>query len=62
MAALEPEAEPEQCGAGESPPAGAMRAEPPAWAPGPAQAAALLEEAADLLVLHRDFAAAVERC
>ncbi|NXO65169.1 PEX26 protein, partial [Phainopepla nitens] len=37
-------------------------AEPPAWAPGPAQAAALLEEAADLLVLHRDFAAAVERC
>ncbi|NXP41591.1 PEX26 protein, partial [Leiothrix lutea] len=36
--------------------------EPPAWAPGPAQAAALLEEAADLLVLHRDFAAAVERC
>ncbi|XP_030815777.1 peroxisome assembly protein 26 [Camarhynchus parvulus] len=39
-----------------------MRAEPPAWAPGPAQAAALLEEAADLLVLHRDFAAAVERC
>ncbi|KAL9854890.1 peroxisome assembly protein 26 isoform 2-T2 [Geothlypis trichas] len=39
-----------------------MRAEPPPWAPGPAQAAALLEEAADLLVLHRDFAAAVERC
>ncbi|NWZ39953.1 PEX26 protein, partial [Brachypodius atriceps] len=37
-------------------------AEPPAWALGPAQAAALLEEAADLLVLHRDFAAAVERC
>ncbi|NWV66359.1 PEX26 protein, partial [Malurus elegans] len=36
--------------------------EPPAWAPVPAQAAALLEEAADLLVLHRDFAAAVERC
>ncbi|NXM20319.1 PEX26 protein, partial [Ploceus nigricollis] len=36
--------------------------EPPAWASGPAQAAALLEEAADLLVLHRDFAAAVERC
>ncbi|NWY75150.1 PEX26 protein, partial [Erithacus rubecula] len=33
-------------------------AEPPAWAP----AAALLEEAADLLVLHRDFAAALERC
>ncbi|XP_064277391.1 peroxisome assembly protein 26 [Passer domesticus] len=59
-AALEPEAEPEPCGAGRSPPAGAMRAEPPAWAP--AQAAALLEEAADLLVLHRDFAAAVERC
>lgn len=37
-----------------------MRAEPPGWAPGPA--AALLEEAADLLVLHRDFAAALERC
>ncbi|NXH88509.1 PEX26 protein, partial [Edolisoma coerulescens] len=37
-------------------------AEPPPWAPGPAQAAALLEEAADLLVLHRDFPAAVERC
>uniref|UniRef100_U3K4R6 Peroxisomal biosis factor 26 n=1 Tax=Ficedula albicollis TaxID=59894 RepID=U3K4R6_FICAL len=35
-----------------------MRAEPPAWAP----AAALLEEAADLLVLHRDFGAALERC
>uniref|UniRef100_A0A8B9GMB9 Peroxisomal biogenesis factor 26 n=1 Tax=Amazona collaria TaxID=241587 RepID=A0A8B9GMB9_9PSIT len=27
-----------------------------------AQAASLLEEATDLLVLHRDFAAAVERC
>ncbi|XP_032544805.1 peroxisome assembly protein 26 [Chiroxiphia lanceolata] len=41
-----------------------MRGEPPAWSPAPAQAqaAALLEEAADLLVLHRDFAAAVERC
>ncbi|OWK59595.1 peroxisome assembly protein 26 [Lonchura striata] len=37
-----------------------MRGEPPAWAPGPA--AALLEEAADLLVLHRDFAAALQRC
>ncbi|NWR84392.1 PEX26 protein, partial [Furnarius figulus] len=36
--------------------------DPPGWSPGPAQAAALLEEAADLLVLHRDFAAAVERC
>ncbi|NXM75576.1 PEX26 protein, partial [Serilophus lunatus] len=36
--------------------------EPPAWSPGPARAAALLEEAADLLVLHRDFAAAVQRC
>ncbi|NXY20109.1 PEX26 protein, partial [Atrichornis clamosus] len=36
--------------------------EPPAWTPVPAQATALLEEAADLLVLHRDFAAAVERC
>ncbi|XP_063251202.1 peroxisome assembly protein 26 [Prinia subflava] len=39
-----------------------MRGEAAAWAPGPAQAAALLEEAADLLVLHRDFAAALERC
>ncbi|XP_059704054.1 peroxisome assembly protein 26 [Haemorhous mexicanus] len=39
-----------------------MRAELRPWAPGSAQAAALLEEAADLLVLHRDFAAAVERC
>ncbi|XP_071407375.1 peroxisome assembly protein 26 [Pithys albifrons albifrons] len=39
-----------------------MRGEPPAWSPAPAQAAALLEEATDLLVLHRDFAAAVERC
>lgn len=44
-----------------SPPA-AMRSEPLAWAPVSAQAASLLEEAADLLVLHRDFAAAVERC
>ncbi|XP_061219914.1 peroxisome assembly protein 26 [Neopsephotus bourkii] len=33
-----------------------MRSEPLA------QAASLLEEATDLLVLHRDFAAAVERC
>ncbi|NXY91474.1 PEX26 protein, partial [Alcedo cyanopectus] len=33
-----------------------------AWPPVLAQAASLLEEAADLLVLHRDFAAAVERC
>lgn len=32
------------------------------WSPLPAQAASLLEEAADLLVLHRDFAAALERC
>uniref|UniRef100_A0A663MX06 Peroxisomal biogenesis factor 26 n=1 Tax=Athene cunicularia TaxID=194338 RepID=A0A663MX06_ATHCN len=39
-----------------------MRSEPLAWAPVSAQAASLLEEAADLLVLHRDFAAAVERC
>lgn len=73
-AALEPEPEPEPelelelepepgsgpCGAGQSPPGGAMRAEPPGWVPG--TAAALLEEAADLLVLHRDFAAALERC
>ncbi|KAF1618771.1 Peroxisome assembly protein 26, partial [Eudyptes chrysolophus] len=36
--------------------------EPLAWPPVSAQAASLLEEAADLLVLHRDFAAAVERC
>ncbi|NXF91423.1 PEX26 protein, partial [Eubucco bourcierii] len=36
--------------------------EPVTWAPVAAQAASLLEEAADLLVLHRDFAAAVERC
>uniref|UniRef100_A0A8C6ZU26 Peroxisomal biosis factor 26 n=1 Tax=Nothoprocta perdicaria TaxID=30464 RepID=A0A8C6ZU26_NOTPE len=28
----------------------------------PARAASLLEEATDLLVLHRDFAAALERC
>lgn len=45
-----------------SPPAAAMRSEPLAWPPVSAQAAALLEEAADLLVLHRDFAAAVEKC
>ncbi|NXP29391.1 PEX26 protein, partial [Scytalopus superciliaris] len=36
--------------------------EPPAGSPAPGPAAALLEEAADLLVLHRDFAAAVQRC
>ncbi|NXS40889.1 PEX26 protein, partial [Balaeniceps rex] len=36
--------------------------EPLSWPPVSAQAASLLEEAADLLVLHRDFAAAVERC
>ncbi|NXP82775.1 PEX26 protein, partial [Ramphastos sulfuratus] len=36
--------------------------EPVTWVPVAAQAASLLEEAADLLVLHRDFAAAVERC
>lgn len=57
---LEPGADAGPCGAGQSPPGGSVRAEPPPWAP--AQAAALLEEAADLLVLHRDFAAAVERC
>ncbi|KAM9276332.1 peroxisome assembly protein 26 [Cariama cristata] len=45
-----------------SPPAAAVRSEPLAWPPVSAQAASLLEEAADLLVLHRDFAAAVERC
>ncbi|XP_009903757.2 peroxisome assembly protein 26 [Dryobates pubescens] len=39
-----------------------MRSEPLTWPPVAAQAASLLEEAADLLVLHRDFAAAVERC
>ncbi|KAM6307001.1 LOW QUALITY PROTEIN: peroxisome assembly protein 26-like [Podargus strigoides] len=39
-----------------------MRSEPLAWLPVPARAASLLEEAADLLVLHRDLAAAVERC
>ncbi|XP_051464386.1 peroxisome assembly protein 26 [Apus apus] len=77
-AALEPEPEPEPgpgpggrraAGGGESagsppssPPAAAMASEPPAWSPASAQAASLLEEAADLLVLHRDFAAAVERC
>ncbi|NXE55054.1 PEX26 protein, partial [Casuarius casuarius] len=36
--------------------------EPLAGPPVSAQAASLLEEATDLLVLHRDFAAAVERC
>ncbi|NXI46875.1 PEX26 protein, partial [Galbula dea] len=36
--------------------------EPVAWTPVSAQAASLLEEATDLLVLHRDFAAAVEKC
>ncbi|NXH10342.1 PEX26 protein, partial [Bucco capensis] len=36
--------------------------EPLAWTPVSAQAASLLEEVADLLVLHRDFAAALERC
>ncbi|XP_027321742.2 peroxisome assembly protein 26 [Anas platyrhynchos] len=46
-----------------SPPAAAMSGAPAAgWSPLPAQAASLLEEAADLLVLHRDFAAALERC
>ncbi|KAM6321105.1 peroxisome assembly protein 26 [Aegotheles albertisi] len=39
-----------------------MRSEPLAGLPVSARAASLLEEAADLLVLHRDFAAAVERC
>ncbi|KAK4832773.1 hypothetical protein QYF61_025620 [Mycteria americana] len=76
VAALEPEPEPGRrrvVGRGEggggssssppaSPPAAAMRSEPLAWPPVSAQAASLLEEAADLLVLHRDFAAAVERC
>ncbi|NWW98848.1 PEX26 protein, partial [Caloenas nicobarica] len=36
--------------------------EPLAWPPVSATAASLLEEAADLLVLHRDFAAALEKC
>ncbi|NXN96614.1 PEX26 protein, partial [Rhinopomastus cyanomelas] len=36
--------------------------EAPGWAPGSMQAASLLEEATDLLVLHRDFAAAVDKC
>ncbi|XP_062423578.1 peroxisome assembly protein 26 [Rhea pennata] len=36
--------------------------EPLAGPPVPARAAWLLEEATDLLVLHRDFAAALERC
>ncbi|XP_030304594.1 peroxisome assembly protein 26 [Calypte anna] len=39
-----------------------MRNEPLAWPAVSAQAASLLEEAVDLLVLHRDFAAAVEKC
>ncbi|KAK2539685.1 Pex26 [Columba guinea] len=39
-----------------------MRSEPLAWSPVSATAASLLEEAADLLVLHRDFAAALEKC
>ncbi|XP_068803851.1 peroxisome assembly protein 26 isoform X2 [Struthio camelus] len=39
-----------------------LRSEPLAWPPVSAQAASLLEEATDLLVLHRDFAAALERC
>ncbi|NXX44875.1 PEX26 protein, partial [Tricholaema leucomelas] len=36
--------------------------EPVTWSPVAAQAASLLEEATDLLVLHRDFASALERC
>ncbi|XP_071623403.1 peroxisome assembly protein 26 isoform X2 [Heliangelus exortis] len=39
-----------------------MRSEPLAWPAVSAHAASLLEEAVDLLVLHRDFAAAVEKC
>lgn len=73
VAALEPE--PEPCGrraaarrAGDSSSpaapaaAAAMRSEAVAWPAVSSQAASLLEEAADLLVLHRDFAAAVEKC
>lgn len=45
-----------------SPPAAAMGDGPLAWSPASAQAASLLEEAAELLVLQRDFAAALERC
>uniref|UniRef100_A0A8C9FJS1 Peroxisomal biogenesis factor 26 n=1 Tax=Pavo cristatus TaxID=9049 RepID=A0A8C9FJS1_PAVCR len=45
-----------------SPPAAAMGDGPPAWSQASAQAASLLEEAAELLVLQRDFAAALERC
>lgn len=36
--------------------------EPVCPAPVASQAACLLEEAADLLVMHLDFAAAVDRC
>lgn len=72
VAALEPEPGGRQAaGRGEggsgssppgSPPAAAMRSEPLAWSPVSATAASLLEEAADLLVLQRDFAAALEKC
>lgn len=73
VAVLEPEPEPEPCGrraaarrAGDSSSpaaaAAAMRSEAVAWPAVSSQAASLLEEAADLLVLHRDFAAAVEKC
>lgn len=45
-----------------SPPAAAIGDGPPAWSPASVQAASLLEEAAELLVLQRDFASALERC
>uniref|UniRef100_A0A8C8SLK2 Peroxisomal biogenesis factor 26 n=1 Tax=Pelusios castaneus TaxID=367368 RepID=A0A8C8SLK2_9SAUR len=49
--------------AGLSGPAGCLRSsEPLASSPVPAPASSLLEEAADLLVVHRDFAAALDRC
>lgn len=73
MAALALEPEPEPCGrravarregdsSSPAAAAAAMRSEPLAWPAVSSQAASLLEEAADLLVLHRDFAAAVEKC
>ncbi|XP_077196794.1 peroxisome assembly protein 26 isoform X1 [Paroedura picta] len=42
---------------------GVWRGSDPAWlSPGASRAASLLEEAADLLVVHLDFAAALDRC
>ncbi|KAM9173235.1 peroxisome assembly protein 26 isoform 2-T3 [Pangshura tecta] len=49
--------------AGLSGPAGFLRSsEPLSLSPVPAPATSLLEEAADLLVVHLDFAAALDRC